>query len=376
MMKMISIQKTLIVSSVILILAKKDDRFTVTFDVNCQSAEIDLQWKGAISGSDQGLIEFTFDGEAFSTFKRNRIGFSVLHGLSAAGQSWVLETVDGKISKGQFLRFISPHQPAKNLKSITHHVASDLRARVDFEGEVFEMEDQRNWTNASFKTYCTPLEIPYPVAVPKGARISQKIRISLKGEFSGKARLAPDRTVLTLSKNESALLLLGVQVSGEVQHLTDRQLTRLKELHLDHLHVDLNLSDQSIVNKLRIATRQATALGVSLQIVAGPGKAPDFETLVTEITQLRPPISHWLVRSGDPQHFQTARKQLAPVLGTAKIGITQVTNFVDLNRARPADKSIQAVGFGINPQIHAFDDASVMETLPIQAGCAQCSSVI
>ncbi len=47
--------------------------------------------------------------------------------------------------------------------------------------------------------------------------------------------------------------------------------------------------------------------------------------------------------------------------------MTRVTNFVDLNRARPDIDSVQAVGFAINPQIHAFDNASIVETLPIHA---------
>ena len=35
------------------------------------------------------------------------------------------------------------------------------------------MEDQRNWTDASFKTYSTPLSEPIPVTVKAGTRISQ-----------------------------------------------------------------------------------------------------------------------------------------------------------------------------------------------------------
>lgn len=341
--------------------------FKVTFDVTCQHADIDFRWKGLITGSDQGVIEFTFDGQAHSTFKRNRIGFCVLHGPSAAGRPWVLETVDGKTSAGQFPKFISAHQPAKNLRAITHEVAPDIRARVEFEGEVFEMEDQRNWTDASFKTYCTPLEIPYPVEVPNGTQVIQKIRISLDGTGVNEAVSPTDRTVLTLGQSESTLPLLGVQVSSEVDALTDEQVKRLSALHLDHLRVDLNLSDDSFVKRLRMATRQADALGVSLQIVVGVGKAPAFDKLLAEVKELQPPVSYWLVRGGDPEHYQQARRQLAPVLGNAKLGVTRVTNFVDLNRARPEDNSIQAIGFAINPQIHAFDNASVVETLPIQA---------
>ena len=355
----------------------RGDSFNVTFDVTCQQADVDFRWKGSISGSDQGVIEFTFEGEAYSTFKKNRIGFCLLHGPSAAGQPWLLETADGLKSKGTFPKFISPHQPAKNLRAITHEVASGIQARVDFEGEVFEMEDQRNWTDASFKTYCTPLEIPYPVELPKGTKIHQKIRISLDGDPPEPTALAAGvnkdthgshgGAVLTIGDKETALPLLGLQVSGEVENLTDEQVERLKALNLDHLRVDLALSDESFVNDLRRATSQAKALGVSLQIVLGLGESPAFATLVKEVNELEPPVSFWLVRGGDPAHFESARKHLAPVSGDQKFGVTRVTNFVDLNRARPEDNSFQAVGFAINPQIHAFDNASIVETLPIHA---------
>jgi hypothetical protein len=34
------------------------------------------------------------------------------------------------------------------------------------------MEDQRNWLDASFKTYSTPQERPKPVAVASGDRVA------------------------------------------------------------------------------------------------------------------------------------------------------------------------------------------------------------
>jgi hypothetical protein len=125
----------------------RGDSFRVTLDVLCREADIDFRWKGSISGSDQGVVEFTFDGEAHSAFKRNRIGFCVLHGPTTAGQPWMIEMADGTNSVGHFPRYISAHQPARNLKAVPHDIASGFRARVEFEGEVFEMEDQRNWTD-------------------------------------------------------------------------------------------------------------------------------------------------------------------------------------------------------------------------------------
>jgi hypothetical protein len=345
----------------------RDDSFDVTFDVRCREADVNFRWKGSISGDAEGVVEFSFDGEAYSTFQRNRIGFCVLHGPSAAGQPWVIEMADGKASQGKFPKFIAPHQPAKNLRAITHEVATGIQARVDFEGEVFEMEDQRNWTDASFKTYCTPLEIPYPVEVTQGTKISQKIRISLAGDLEDISQSQADGVVLAMGSQESELPRLGVQVSSESENLTDSQRRRLKALHLDHLRIDLALSDESFVPNLRRATRQAKALGVSLQIGLNLGESPAFASLLKEIANLQPPVSYWLVSGGDPANFQLTREHLAPVAGAAKIGVTRITNFVELNRARPEGKSIQAIGFAINPQIHAFDSASMVETLPIHA---------
>jgi D-apionolactonase len=348
---------------------KVDDRgdsFRVTFDVRCEQKElgVDFRWKGIISGTAEGVVEFTFDGEAYSSFKRNRIGFCVLHGPSVAGQPWVIETTDGRTFEGAFPKFVSPHQPAKNLRAITHEVVPGIHARVDFEGEVFEMEDQRNWTDASFKTYCTPLDIPYPVQVAKGDQVSQKIRISLEGDLSDISDSSAT-PVLTLTKDEVPLPRIGLQVSAEVDDLTMKQIDRLKALNLDHLRVDLALSDNRFSKDLDRATQQAKALGVLLLVGLSLGDSPDFKTLIREVRRLQSPVSHWLVTGGNPAHFTKARKQLKPISGKARVGVTRITNFVDLNRARPHDESIEAVGFAINPQIHAFDNASLVESLEI-----------
>ena len=345
---------------------QREDSFDVTFDVTCARNDIDFRWKGTITGNDKGEIEFTFDGEAYSAFKKNRIGFCVLHGPSAANQPWALETVAGKKSRGRFPERISPHQPAKDLKTITHRVAKGIRARIAFEGDIFEMEDQRNWTDASFKTYCTPLEIPFPVELAKGAKITQKINISIEGDLPETSSSA-DHTILTIKRSKSAFPLLGLQVSSEIEDLTDRQIKRLAELDLNHLQVDLALSEESFVEDLRRATGQAEALGLSLQVSLGLGESPAFATLLKEIESLKPPVTYWQVRGGDPVHFTTARKHLEPVVGEGNIGVTRITGFVDLNRARPEDPSVGSIGFAITPQIHAFDNASIVETLPIQA---------
>ena len=59
------------------------------------------------------------------------------------------------------------------------------------EGDVFEMEDQRNWSDGSYKTYCRPLDLPYPYPLKAGQEIRQSITIEVIGQVS--AVRAPPR---------------------------------------------------------------------------------------------------------------------------------------------------------------------------------------
>ena len=56
------------------------------------------------------------------------------------------------------------------------------------EGDTFEMEDQRNWTDASYKTYVRPLALPWPYTLAKGTVIEQAVRLSVHGTPAARAR--------------------------------------------------------------------------------------------------------------------------------------------------------------------------------------------
>src|SRR5207253_715246 len=90
-----------------------------------------------------------------------------------------VQTVDGGTTSSSFPKLISPHQPFLNVRSITHEVVPGVHAEVSFEGDIFETEDQRNWSDASYKTYSTPLSLPKPVEVPTGTHIRQAVTIRL-----------------------------------------------------------------------------------------------------------------------------------------------------------------------------------------------------
>lgn len=353
-------------------LDRQADRFTLAFDVRCREREVDFLWRGTLVGGPDGSLEYTFEGEALSDFERNRIGFCVLHGETAAGRRWRLEHTDGATEEGRFPERIAPHQPARDLRAVAHEFAPGRWAKVAFEGDVFEMEDQRNWTDASFKTYCTPLDRPRPVAVAAGTKVRQRITLTLDGEMPAPPAVeaAEDRpVVLEVGAESYPLPGIGVQVASRGEDLSAADIARLAPLHLDHLRVDLTPADGQAADRLRAAAAQARALDASLVVALHLGTDVDagLEAVAAACRAERPPVVAWLVIAAADATFAKARAVLAPLVPGALVGVGRDTNFTELNRNRPGREGLGAVSYGMNPQVHAFDEASIVETLPIQA---------
>jgi hypothetical protein len=162
------------------------DCFELNFDVRCQKDHITYLWRGQITGAFNGQITYSFDGEAHSTFLRNRIGICVLHPITeCAGKPVTIDQDAGTAEKSVFPQDIAPHQPFKEIRGLSYEIHAGVRAEFQFEGDIFEMEDQRNWCDASFKTYCTPLRIPIPVEIKSGDKVQQRCTLRLSGPPKG-----------------------------------------------------------------------------------------------------------------------------------------------------------------------------------------------
>ena len=60
-------------------------------------------------------------------------------------------------------------------RSLKHQVMPGVTATVLMEGNKFEMEDHRNWMDASYKTYVCSLLDPWPYTLKKGEAFVQRI---------------------------------------------------------------------------------------------------------------------------------------------------------------------------------------------------------
>ena len=363
---------------------QEGDAFRITYDVENKHAEVDFFWQGTITGDADGIITFSMDGEARSTFRRNRIGFCVLHPMGCAGIPCRIEKVDGSVAESVYPISIAPQHlidgeikpvaPFNNMRAVSYKVTAGVGAEVRFEGEIFEMEDQRNWTDASYKTYGTPLSEPFPVEVSVGTKISQRITVTLKTQGESRAETR-DTTVqpLTLeisSADPRPLSRIGLGVASHGDPLSAQELERIKLLNLSHLRVDIDLTQLDYESTLRRATDEAWALGVSLELALflTDAAAAELQSFTTVVERLKPPIGAYLIfhkteASTSAQWVDLARSYLSD----AKIGAGTNVYFTDLNRGRPPVDALALVCYSINPQVHAFDNFSLMETLEAQA---------
>ncbi|HEX7900316.1 MAG TPA: hypothetical protein VF950_21290 [Planctomycetota bacterium] len=286
------------------------DGMEVDFDVLCGP----FAWRGTIRGDGRSLT-YAMDGEARSTFLRNRIGLCVLHPVQEGPCE--VEHTDGSRESSRFPERISPHPPFKNVRALTHFPGG-LRVRVEFEGDVFETEDQRNWTDASFKTYSTPLALPFPVEVRAGTRVRQSVTVSVA---------------------ESLDLELAERATHPFPSLS-------------HRRVDL-----------RPGETFAPADDVPIELALRPRSERDLAAWAA----VRAPLARVLVfpeghKATPPEWVALARKHFRDV----PVGGGTDAYFAELNRG-PKPEGFDVVAWSINPQVHAEDDLTLLENLEAQA---------
>ncbi len=345
------------------------DSFALHFTAHHEENPISFSWKGTIEGK-SGILEFTFDGRAKSSFLRNRIGICVLHPIvECAGKPCRVRHSDGAWKEQSFPRFISPHQPLKDIRALAWSPSDRVQANIELEGEVFEMEDQRNWTDASFKTYSTPLELPFPVEVSSGEQIRQRFVLSLVVEHGAisASEEAAAKIIISAGSTTKPVPKIGLSVAASAVPHSSLDRARLARLRLNHLRVDLRFSDVNWKTLLQRAQEDAVAINSRLQCAlfltdSAEQNLLDFrEAIRPEIVDICL-IFHESEKSTASRWLDFAERHL----GENGFRLATGTNayFAELNRQRPPRRAHAC--YSINPQVHTFDDLSLLETLEAQ----------
>ena len=363
-----------------LVVDERPDGFTVTYAARAADAGQAFRFTARIYGSAEGSLSFEAEGVAETDFLTNRTGFVVLHPIvGVAGQPVRIEHVDGRIEESRFPGVIDPVQPMMDLRTLTHAAAPGLVVSCRMEGDTYEMEDQRNWTDASYKTYVRPLALPWPYVIAKDERIVQAVRLGATGTVP--AALAADG-VTTIGLGAAAgpvpRLGLGLDPSEIAATLANAPLLRTVGAAVLVGHYDPRQGhDQSTLEGIAAAAR---ALGAEPWLEAVVVSVEDFAAelaalgrMVAELgTPFRTvlvspapdlkctlPGSVWPPAPPPRALFEAARKAFPDV----RLGGGMFSLFTEMNRKRPPVDAIDLVSFTTTAMLHAGDDTSIVEGL-------------
>ena len=356
--------------------------FRVAYDARCKDAKRSLTYKAEISCGADGALTFTADARPETDFLTNRTGFIVLHPLTGvAGFPVEVEHVDKRKVKDKFPAIINPIQPFFGIRSLRHKVSPGIFATCRMEGDTFEMEDHRNWTDASFKTYVRPLAQPWPYTLPKGVAINQSVSLTFSGKLPRPKATGRARPIeIALGRSGGALPAIGVGVPEIEADAALAHAPQIAQATPRHLVCQVDGRKSGLAGTLSVYQRlgKATNADVMLEIILPGVAAPAAELapiaqaakdagLAPAAVALSPAMDLRGVLPGskgpDGPTLEQIYKAGRAAFPGVRLGGGTFAFFTELNRKRPPANLLDFVTHTTCPIVHAADDVSVMETL-------------
>ena len=360
---------------------ERADGFNATYEATVEDRGQRLAYTARIAGRPDGTLVFEAEARAETDFVTCRTGFVVLHPLDGvAGCPAEIEHVDGTREQGGFPRLIDPSQPMLDLRALTHQTPGGVRVTCRMEGEAFEMEDQRNWTDASYKTYVRPLSKPWPFTLRAGEVLRQAVTLTCTGPAVPAVHAGAEAVQVTLGPSlgrmpeialgctpdeaESALALPDLLPESGVRRLVCR---------FDPAQVH---GAAALDAYRRLAAQAGAAVELQLVVASLDGFEAEIEAAADVVRQAGLQLATLTVspapdlKSTSPGQpwppcppldaiYRAARRAFPGV----KLGGGMFSYFTELNRKRPPRGLLDFLTFSTCPIVHVGDDRSVMETL-------------
>ena len=362
--------------------------FDVRFNLRMMTPEGSLVGVAHLQGRSDGQMVYEVRATTDAAIQTNRCGFVVLHPAAAAGRSLCVEHTDGRKSDSRFPREISPSQPVFDIRALAYSPSDGVDLQLRLEAELpgdpagkFEMEDQRNWSDASFKTYVASLLDPWPYVLPAGKELVQRVSLSVRSSTTPESkRDRPQGTVTLEAAGIQCMPPIGVGVPPGFSRACPEEVSALRDLGAGWWIVEANLRDFSLPADLAAvsACRSGLAVRVQLDVIAS-GTSSTQEAafmaadlcwragLAVDAVRLLPesylksfqPSDQWPDVPPLEDYASAARCHFPQAL----IGGGMYTSFTELNRKRQSNQGLDFIGHLTCPTVHAADDQSVMQTI-------------
>lgn len=321
---------------------------SVKFEVKNSTAEIDL------------LLTCSQD------FSANRIGLNVLIPPVLAGVDLLVNHSDHTQEKKTLPVKISPHQPVFDISALSWNQAG-LGVKLEFSGDVFEMEDQRNWTDASYKIYSRPLKLPFPYPVVAGEKIIQKLAITIdsQGPIEPATGEITDNKIYLKPAGIFPAIQLGASSAPDVTGGNfDTNAIGLPVL----VEVDLNTHNW----KAALERAAHNSAGIDLRVICDAGLSPatlqHLLDLIAPLNVLRIAIFDSDLHVSTEATQQLLKQALEARGINYKILVGARSHFTELNRNfSELPGSWDGLTFSISPMFHALNNEQLVESIAMQA---------
>jgi D-apionolactonase len=376
---------------------RNEGRFRVRFDMHWALPEGVLSARANIEGDASCRLLFVVRAVAQSPLTTNRCGFVVLHPASAAQAPLHIEHTDGLIEETEFPRVISPGQVAFNIRRLRHVPQPGLTVDCLLQAELphdpigkFEMEDQRNWSDASFKTYVASLLDPWPYILPANRPMEQSVLIAvsdtgLPGQEEGEAE--PGVACIAWGEPSAHRMpAIGLGVPSGLDTMTPAEFAAVVALKPAWLVAEADARDAGpLATQLQHLAHLAAACGahVQLDVICPSQPSPDEVATAVAVACASAGLRARAIRAcpapylksyqptdrwPDVPSLETYARAFAAQFPEARIGGGMLTYFTEVNRKRQTAEALDFVGHSTCPLVHAADDVSVMQTHESLAG--------
>jgi hypothetical protein len=356
------------------IIEQGEDHFRISYHCRHQEHAQDCYaWDVAMEGLSNGTITFQIQGTALAAFRSNRVGFCVLHPIHGlAGETVAITQSNGEMVKAVFPPFIAPAQPILDIRAMSWQMnepreKQSMELNLAFEGDIFETEDHRNWGDASYKTYCTPLEKPFPVVQNPGDKVVQKITFTTEILATAEDSLKTLPSFAEKASGDKPLLAIGIGASYLKKAITASNAVLLKSLNLRHYRIEVQpvLTDWILDFSNEAGNAYELQLPLEIALHLGAEFQVEIESFVQLCQQNRLNIKFLLLFSTQslvtPVNIIQQIPFLKQALPDVKIGVGTNYNFTELNRNRFNPELADFITFSFHPQEHAFDEMTIME---------------
>ena len=327
----------------------------------------DLEWGSEVRGQADGTIAYTVRANVLSAFSSPRIGLNLLLPADVtAGKMFELSgekpTPQGTTRYHEFTRLVPRTLVASEFTQIRYSPAPGVDACCEMEGAEFDMEDQRNWTDATYKAFAA-LPFPYP-DVPAGTELTQTFRLRFPVKIRRQKPIRPAVTLKVGGKVRGvAFPAIGVDLPSGAEPPREMEQQLLAAMRPAFLRAGLAADGQEGAFERAVRLAQGVGCGLLVSVTgATRHTAPAVTSALRQAEVSGVEILFLEYVGPDASALGPLRKAARDAEIKVPVGGPGAGDFGGRPALRTAaDAGAAFLSWGVTPCVHQEDDETYME---------------